>query len=99
MATQQQGRAFVLCCNVSLALRRPAQRSNVSARTPPFGHPALLWLVLAAVTTAALSPAILFGLRQIGTVVAVQLSGPADVTDFLGYYGAAYLARFDPAHL
>jgi hypothetical protein len=58
-----------------------------------------VWIFLASATVVCLTPFVWFGLSELWRVVTTQFTGPADITDFLGYYGAGHMARFDPAAL
>ncbi len=44
-------------------------------------------------------PVALFGLRQLASTTTDQLSGPAQITDFVAIYSGARLLITDPAHL
>src|SRR5205807_1988918 len=53
--------------------------------------------ILAAVIALASLPFALFGLLQLGATTVAQLSGPAQVTDFVAIYSGAHLAATEPA--
>src|SRR5438105_3660100 len=53
--------------------------------------------ILAAAIALASLPFALFGLLQLGATTVAQLSGPAQVTDFVAIYSGAHLAATEPA--
>src|SRR5919204_19837 len=57
------------------------------------------WMLVALLVGLVTLPFSAFGLTQLAGTIRTQLAGPADVTDFLAYYGGAQLLITSPAQL
>lgn len=73
--------------------------ARAAARRFELPKPETLAVVAAVVIGLASLPFAVFGLAQLATTTAAQLSGPAHVTDFVAIYSGPWQVLHDPEHL